>query len=49
MLLYESNYKRNTTIIDLINEGLKDDYYCIYVSVGIDNFKGISLIDSFLF
>lgn len=46
MLLYESNDKRNTTTIDYINEGLKNDYFCIYASVDIDDFKGISLIDS---
>jgi CheY-like chemotaxis protein len=47
MLLYESDDKRNTTTIDLINEGLKNNYFCIYASVDIDNSKGISLIDSF--
>ena len=47
MLLYESNDKRNTTTINLINEGLKNDYFCIYASVDMDNFKGLSLMDSF--
>ena len=46
ILLYESNDKRNSTTIDYINEGLKNDYFCIYASVDIDDFKGISLIDS---
>ena len=46
MLLYESNDKRNNTTIDYINEGLKNDYFCIYASVDNDDFKGISLIDS---
>ena len=46
MLLYESNDKRNNTTIDYINEGLKNDYFCIYTSVDNDDFKGISLIDS---
>ena len=46
MLLYESNDKRNNITIDYINEGLKNDYCCIYASVDNDDFKGISLIDS---
>jgi hypothetical protein len=47
MLLYESNDKRNSTTIDYINEGLKNDYFCIYTSVDIDDFGGLSLMDSF--
>jgi len=46
MLLYEDRNKRNNFIIDIINEGLKNGYLCIYASVGIDNSKSISLIDS---
>jgi hypothetical protein len=45
MLLYEDKNKRNTVIIDYINEGLKNGCLCIYASVDIDNSKGISLID----
>ena len=46
MLLYEDRKKRNNFIIDIINEGLKNDCFCIYASVDIDNSKSISLIDS---
>ena len=46
MLLYEDRKKRNNFIIDIINEGLKNDCLCIYASVDIDNSKSISLIDS---
>ncbi len=46
MLLYEDRNKRNNFIIDIINEGLKNGCLCIYASVGIDNSKSISLIDS---
>ena len=46
MLLYEDKNKRNTVIIDYINEGLKNGCLCIYASVDIDNSKGITLIDS---
>ena len=46
MLLYEDRNKRNNFIIDIINEGLKNDCLCIYASVGIDNSKSISLIDN---
>lgn len=46
MLLYEDNYKLNIIIIEYINEWLKNGYLCIYASVDIGNFKGISLIDT---
>ena len=46
MLLYEDRNKRNNFIIDIINEGLKNDCLCIYASVDIDNSKSISMIDS---
>ena len=46
MLLYKDRNKRNNFIINIINEGLKNDCLCIYASVDIDNFKSISLIDS---
>lgn len=45
MLLYENKNKRNNSIIDIINEGLKDDWLCIYASVDIDRSKGISQIE----
>jgi hypothetical protein len=46
MLLYEDRNKRNNFIIDIINEGLKNGCLCIYASLGIDNSKSISMIDS---
>ena len=46
MLLYEYKNKRNNTIIDFINEGLKNGCLCLYASVDIDDSKSISLIDS---
>ena len=46
MLLYENKNKRNSFIIDIINEGLKNGCLCIYASLDIDNSKSISLIDS---
>ena len=46
MLLYEDSKKRNNFIIDIINEGLKNDCLCIYTSVDIDNSKSIPLINS---
>jgi hypothetical protein len=46
MLLYENKNKRNNIIIDIINEGLKNGYLCIYASVDTDNSKNISLIDN---
>lgn len=47
MLLYQDRNNRNNFIIDIINEGLKNDCLCIYASIDIDNSKSISLIDSF--
>ncbi len=46
MLLYEDRKKRNNFIIDIINEGLKNDCLCIYASVDIVNSNNIALIDS---
>ena len=46
MLLYENKNKRNSFIVDIINEGLKNGCLCIYASVDIDNSKSISLIDN---
>jgi hypothetical protein len=46
MLLYEDKNKPNNTIIDIINEGLKNGCLCIYASVDIDDSKSISLKDS---
>ena len=46
MLLYEDNNKLNNTMIDYINEGLKNGCLCIYASVYIGNSTGISLIDN---
>ncbi|HEY6588920.1 MAG TPA: MEDS domain-containing protein [Nitrososphaeraceae archaeon] len=46
MLLYEDRNKRNNFTIDIINEGLKNGCLCIYASLGIDNSKSISMIDS---
>jgi MEDS: MEthanogen/methylotroph, DcmR Sensory domain len=46
MLMYEDKNKRNNTMIDFINEGLKNGCLCIYASVDIDDSKSISLIDS---
>ena len=46
MLLYEYKNKLNNTIIDFINEGLKNGCLCIYASIDIDDSKSISLIDS---
>ncbi len=46
MLLYEDRNKRNNTIIDIINEGLKNGCLCIYASVDIGDSKSISLKDS---
>ena len=47
MLLYEDKNKRNSFIIDIINDGLKNGCLCIYASVDVDHSKSISLIDSF--
>ena len=46
MLLYEDNNKLNNTMIDYINEGLKNGCLCIYASVDVGNSTSISLIDN---
>ncbi|HJT82869.1 MAG TPA: hypothetical protein VJ697_00170 [Nitrososphaeraceae archaeon] len=46
MLLYEDSNKRDDFIIDIINEGLKNNCLCIYASLGIDNSKNLLAIDN---
>jgi hypothetical protein len=46
MLLYEDKNKRNDTIVDIINEGLKSGCLCIYASISTDDSENISLIES---
>ena len=46
MFLYEDKNKLNNFIIDIINEGLKNDCLCIYASLEIDNSTSFTQTDS---
>lgn len=46
MLLYENIYNRNKSIIDYINQGLKNGCLCIYACVNTDNSNSSSSMDN---